>query len=216
MIIIMNEYSALVVDDDVWMQRILAKTLQSFGFKNTYLASNGFEGIALAVEHTPLVIIMDILMPELSGHLALKILKHIKTTKNIPIMMVSALSDTENLSLAVKYGTAGYISKPFTRATVFEKLLNIFGADKLDAIAKGESISLDTDYFSEKSFNESNLGIFTNEYDSIIEPDDSMDFELKQSPMKPVLTPDQVMQHYQEDERRSIESIKKMLLKTKK
>lgn len=212
----MNDYSALVVDDDVWMQRILAKTLQSFGFKNTYLASNGFEGIALAVEHTPLIIIMDILMPELSGHLALKILKQIKTTKQIPIMMVSALSDTENLSLAVKYGTAGYISKPFTRATVFEKLLNIFGADKLDAIAKGESINLDTDYFSEKSYSDSNIGIFTSDYDIPTDNEDSMDFELKQSPMKPNLTPDQVMQHYQEDERRSIESIKKMLLKTKK
>jgi hypothetical protein len=56
--------------------------------------------------------------------------------------MVSALSDTENLGLAVKSGTAGFVSKPFTRATVYEKLAIIFGKDKLDAIIKGESVQL--------------------------------------------------------------------------
>jgi DNA-binding NtrC family response regulator len=118
------EYTALIIDDDVWMQRILSKTLMSYGFTKTLLASNAFEGIALAVENIPTIIVLDILMPELSGHLALKIIKHINLTKNIPVVMVSALSDTENLGLAVKSGTAGFISKPFTRSTVFDKLIS--------------------------------------------------------------------------------------------
>jgi two-component system chemotaxis response regulator CheY len=138
----MTRYSALIIDDDIWMQRILSKTLQSYGFKTIFLASNGFEGVDHAVENKPDIIILDILMPELSGHLTLKILKHIQRTKNIPVLMVSALSDTENLGLAVKSGTAGFVSKPFTRATVYEKLAIIFGKDKLDAIIKGESVQL--------------------------------------------------------------------------
>ena len=69
----MVEYSVLIIDDDIWMQRILSKTLSSYGFKKTYLASNGFEGVAKAVEFRPHLIILDILMPELTGHLTLKI-----------------------------------------------------------------------------------------------------------------------------------------------
>ena len=157
----MTRYSALIIDDDIWMQRILSKTLQSYGFKTIFLASNGFEGVDHAVENKPDIIILDILMPELSGHLTLKILKHIQRTKNIPVLMVSALSDTENLGLAVKSGTAGFVSKPFTRATVYEKLAIIFGKDKLDAIIKGESVQLnasmgdtDIDQFRMRDSNE--------------------------------------------------------------
>ena len=111
-------------------------------------------------------------MPELSGHLTLKILKHIQRTKNIPVLMVSALSDTENLGLAVKSGTAGFVSKPFTRATVYEKLAIIFGKEKLDAIIKGESVQLnpsmsDTDidqYIMRDSNEEPNNNITIEDY----------------------------------------------------
>lgn len=63
----MVEYCALIIDDDIWMQRILSKTLQSYGFRKTLLASDGYEGVNLAIEHIPDVIILDILMPDLSG-----------------------------------------------------------------------------------------------------------------------------------------------------
>lgn len=142
----MVEYSALIIDDDIWMQRILAQTVKSYGFKKVLLASNGFDGIALAVEHRPHIIISDILMPELNGHLVLRILKTIKLTKELPILMVSAVSDAENLGKAVKQGTAGFISKPFTRSTVFEKLIDVFGEEKLEKIKKGEEIT-DVDTF---------------------------------------------------------------------
>lgn len=209
----MNENSVLIIDDDVWMQRILSKTLESYGFTKTYMASNGFEGIALAVEYKPSLIILDILMPELSGHLTLKILKNIRITSRIPVLMVSALSDTENLGLAVKSGTAGFISKPFTRATVYDKLLAIFGREKLDNIQRGEFAgSLD-------SLQEHELK------ESLPERTDTgtgkqTSFENVPKPPKVAsgikTTKDNLLKHYQEDEKRSIESIKKLLLKPKK
>ncbi len=205
----MSEYSTLIIDDDIWMQRILSKTLQSYGFKKTYLASNGFDGIALAVEHKPHLIVLDILMPELSGHLTLKILKKIRTTQNIPVLMVSALSDVENLGLAVKSGTAGFISKPFTRATIYDKLLDVFGKEKLDMVAKGEHIDelKATDDFMLQNTSEKLLK-------TKAAPKPQLPEKEKQS--KTTLKQDQLLQHYQDDEKRSIESIKKMLLKTKK
>lgn len=145
----MVEYSVLIIDDDIWIQRILAQTMKSYGFKKVFLASNGFDGVALAVEKLPHIIISDILMPEINGHVVLKLLKTIKITKNIPILMVSALSDAENLGKAVKQGTAGFISKPFTRTTVYEKLVDVYGESKIEKIKKGEAIDEMDTYYSD-------------------------------------------------------------------
>jgi len=203
----MTEYSVLIIDDDIWMQRILSKTLQNYGFKKSFFALNGIEGMALAVEHNPTLIICDILMPELSGHLVLKLLKAIKLTKNIPVLMVSALSDVENLGMAVKSGSAGFISKPFTRATVYEKLVNVFGREELDLIIKGEI--LDSSVEGTRSF-PSNQAPYP---ESEKEEDDTDKNPLK---TRPFVTQDKLLQHYQDDEKKSIESIKKMLLRNKK
>jgi YesN/AraC family two-component response regulator len=206
------EYSVLIIDDDVWMQRILSKTLSAYGFKNSYLASNGFDGIALAVEHNPHLIILDILMPDLTGHLTLRILKTIKSTKNIPVIMVSALSDVENLGRAVKSGTAGFISKPFTRATVYDKLVDVFGKEKLDKIGKGEDILGDEEYYTshfEKAIEKDKQDKAEYFEKEITGNDDQSKEEEKEKKEK-------LLKHYNEDEKRSIESIKKMLLKSKK
>jgi DNA-binding response OmpR family regulator len=104
----MKEYSVVIIDDDIWMQRILSKTLEIYGFKISYLASNGYDGIALAVDKNPDLIILDILMPELTGHMTLKLLKKIKYTKNIPVLMVSALSNMENLGESRKNWYFGF------------------------------------------------------------------------------------------------------------
>lgn len=203
------EYSVLIIDDDIWMQRILSKTLQSYGFKRTYLASNGFDGIALCVEHAPSLIILDIMMPELSGHLTMKIIKSIKHTKHIPVIMVSALSDTENLGLAVKSGTAGFISKPFTRATIFDKLVSIFGREKLEMIAKGEAEDFVTDDDYHPTENE-----LLPEFDIPNGNEEvAVNANANQQSSVPIA---ELKKQYKEDEQRSIESIKKLLLKSKK
>jgi len=205
----MKEYTILVIDDDIWIQRIFAKTLESYGFNNVILASDGFEGIAMALEHRPLLIILDILMPELSGHLCLKVLKSIKSTKHIPVLMVSALSDAENLGLAVKTGSSGFISKPFTRATVYDKLISVFSREKIDKIMKGEDVDLDSDHyndaFHEEDDSESYKG--TDKRKSQIETKRQSARETPNGPS---------MKTYKEDEKRSIESIKKLLLKSRR
>ncbi len=208
----MIEYSTLILDDDVWMQRILSKTMQSYGFKNIYLASNGFDAIAIAVEHQPSVIIVDIFMPELSGHTVIKILKRIKLTQNIPILVISAMSDVENLGLAVKSGIAGFISKPFTRATIYDKLLDVFGKEKLSMIARGELIASNPNTVKniDNSSNEHSLDLLISDSPFINNITESSIPE-----KKPIVKQEQILQHYQEDEKRSIESIRKMLLKKK-
>lgn len=207
----MIEYSALVIDDDIWMQRILSKTLQSYGFKKTFLASNGFDGIALAVENKPTIIVLDIMLPELSGHLILKILKRIRTTQSIPVFVVSALSDVENLGLAVKSGSAGFISKPFTRATIYDKLLDVFGKERLQMIMLGNEIDVDSSVDHLDMVKESDEDLLKTQSDII----DSIEYNYRDE-SKPTVKQEQITQHYQDDEKKSIESIRKMLLKSKK
>ncbi|MBX7154938.1 MAG: response regulator [Bacteriodetes bacterium] len=122
--------SVLVVDDNVWMQRIIAKILLSYGLK-PLLASNGYEAVALAVDNNPVAVILDIIMPDLSGHQTLRLLKSITTTRNIPVLMITVASDAENLGIAIKLGASGFIRKPFTRTTIFEKLADVLGEDAL-------------------------------------------------------------------------------------
>jgi CheY-like chemotaxis protein len=124
----------LIVDDDVWMQRILSRIVESMGFE-PIVAADGYEAIALAVERKPAVIFLDILMPDLSGHQTLKLLKRLRATRSIPILMITAMSDTENLGLAVKEGAAGFIRKPFTRSLILEKLQEILGSELVTTLA---------------------------------------------------------------------------------
>ncbi len=212
----MSLFSALIIDDDIWMQRILSKTLQGYGFKKIYLSSNGFDGIASAVENVPDLIVLDILMPDLSGHQTLKVLKTIKDTKEIPVLIVSALSDVENLGLAVKSGTAGFISKPFTRATVFEKLLDIFGREKLEFISKGEGFSPEELYISDSEYASARQDV-REMIDVPRAPAETAPAEEEKQAPAPVIAAKQenVLKKYPEDEKRSIESIKKLLLKSR-
>ncbi len=206
----MIEYSVLIIDDDIWMQRILSKSFQSYGFKKTFLASNGYDGIALATEHLPNLIILDILMPEITGLQTLKVLKAIKTTRPIPILMVSALSDAENLGMAVRNGSAGFISKPFTRATVYDKLVEVYGKEKLLQISRGEAFLENID--SSSKLNENPDNDLSSAWD--IKSSDFLgtDFNTSESAKA---TPDELSKTYPKDEKKTLDSIKKMLLKNK-
>lgn len=198
----MNELSILIIDDDVWMQRILSKIVSSFGFK-PYVAANGFDGIGLAVEHHPTLIMLDVLMADLSGHQTLKVLKTIKMTRDIPIIMVTAISDIENIGTAIRSGAIGFIGKPFTRATIFEKLRDVLGKD---IISQASSIKFPTERESnEESENtESGLGLLkdTESHDNA-----------KNAPT--TLSPGSISQRYKEDDRRNLDAIKELLLKPK-
>ncbi len=207
------EYSALIIDDDIWMQRILSKTLASYGFKKNYLAGNGIDGIALAIENKPTIIFLDIMLPELNGHIVIRILKRIRMVRHIPVFMVSALSDVENLGLTVKYGASGYITKPFTRMTIYEKLLDVFGKQTLDSITRGEKVDeLFTEDIDEISVNHSNNNenILQTSNDYYL-PSDLVNEPETVQPRKA----DVINQHYQEDEKKNLDAIRKMLLKNR-
>lgn len=123
-----EKQTILVVDDNVWMQRILGKILLSYDL-NPILCSNGYTAIESAIEQKPCLIFLDIVMPELSGHQTLKLLKTLTATQHVPVVMITVASDAENLSMAIKLGASGFIRKPFTRAVIYDKLCDTLGRD---------------------------------------------------------------------------------------
>ncbi|MGH2747752.1 MAG: diguanylate cyclase [Actinomycetota bacterium] len=100
----------LVVDDDPDLQ-LLARMQLADGF-DVIQASDGDEGIEMAVEHSPDVILLDIMMPGRSGREVLAALSEEPATKDIPIIFISALTAIEDRVQGLESGAIDYISKP--------------------------------------------------------------------------------------------------------
>jgi signal transduction histidine kinase/DNA-binding response OmpR family regulator/HAMP domain-containing protein len=103
--------TVLVVDDDPTVRGLLAKTLEKEGYRVTS-ASNGVEALALAREHRPQAITLDVLMPQMDGWAALKELKADAELRDIPVIMVTVLNER---GMAIPLGAADFMTKPVDR-----------------------------------------------------------------------------------------------------
>ena len=102
----------LIVDDDVNIVQIVKVNLEMDGMK-VVTASNGQEGVNAARKEHPNLILMDWMMPEMTGTEATKILKKDKHTKNIPVFMLTARTQVPDVNKAFAAGADNYITKPF-------------------------------------------------------------------------------------------------------
>lgn len=119
-----NDAIILLIDDDNWMKKVLSKTINRIGINDILNASNGFEGLNLAIEKKPDVIFLDLLMPEVDGLITLKMLKAVDKTKNIPVIIITSNSDFETLGTLLEAGAVDFIAKPFSFTTIQDKLIN--------------------------------------------------------------------------------------------
>jgi CheY-like chemotaxis protein len=103
--------TVLVVDDDASVRGLLAKTLEKEGYR-VISASNGVEALALARQHRPQAITLDVLMPQMDGWGALKELKADTELRDIPVIMVTVLNER---GMAIPLGAADFVTKPVDR-----------------------------------------------------------------------------------------------------
>lgn len=106
----MHSNHILIADDEPSMRLNIIELLKDEGY-SILQASNGSEAVQLALEHNPLVVLMDIKMPELSGLQALKKIK--KKASQIPVIVFTAFGTNEKPIEAMKAGAFDYIEKPF-------------------------------------------------------------------------------------------------------
>ena len=115
----------LVVDDFSTMRRIVRGLLKEMGCHNVTEAEDGAAALELLkVQHFDFVV-SDINMPNMNGFELLKAIKAEETLRHLPVLMVTAEARKEDIVRAAQSGAAGYIVKPFSKATLEEKVQRI-------------------------------------------------------------------------------------------
>jgi two-component system chemotaxis response regulator CheY len=115
----------LVVDDFPTMRRIVRNLLKELGYSNVDEAEDGAAGLARLRGGGFDFVISDWNMPNLDGLSMLQQIRADATLSHLPVLMVTAESKKENIIAAAQAGANGYVVKPFTAATLDEKLTKI-------------------------------------------------------------------------------------------
>ena len=123
----------LIVDDFSTMRRIVRGLLKEIGFNNADEAEDGAVALQMLKAQKYDFVVSDINMPNMNGFELLKAVKADDALKHLPVLMVTAEARKEDIVRAAKDGAAGYIVKPFTKATLEEKVQKIM--QKLAATA---------------------------------------------------------------------------------
>ena len=116
----------LVVDDMSTMRRIVKNILKQLGFNNLEEAENGQEALTKLKADTYGFVVSDWNMPVMMGIDMLRAIRADEKLKKIPVLIVTAEAQKENLMEAVQAGVSNYVVKPFTAETMQEKINKIF------------------------------------------------------------------------------------------
>jgi two-component system, chemotaxis family, chemotaxis protein CheY len=115
----------LIVDDFSTMRRIVRGLLKEMGCSNAEEAEDGAVALAMMKAQAFDFVVCDINMPNMNGFEFLKAVKADAALKHVPVLMVTAEARKEDIVLAAQSGAAGYVVKPFTKATLEEKVQKI-------------------------------------------------------------------------------------------
>jgi two-component system, chemotaxis family, chemotaxis protein CheY len=117
----------LVVDDFSTMRRIVRNLLKELGFTNVEEAEDGQIALQKLTSGAKFdFVVTDWNMPNMDGLTLLQNIRSLPALKHLPVLMITAEAKKENIIAAAQAGASGYIVKPFTAATLAEKMNKIF------------------------------------------------------------------------------------------
>lgn len=119
----------LVIDDDRFLAQIYILTLKKVGYE-VLLMENGIDGLEAAKKEKPDAIILDILMPGIDGFQVLRELKKSEKTKDIPVIMLTSLSQKEDEEMGMRGGAQAFLTKSTTLPDDVVKQLKKLLAEK--------------------------------------------------------------------------------------
>ena len=111
----------LIVEDSPLEAEMLRRCLDKAGYRIT-LAKNGEEGLQVARARRPALVVSDINMPVMNGYEMCRRIKYDEVLWNIPVILLTSLSEPENIIQAINAGTDSYITKPYVEASVLERV----------------------------------------------------------------------------------------------
>ncbi len=116
----------LIVDDERDIVETLAFMLKQKGYE-CIAAYDGEEGLKLAKEEAPDLIILDVMMPKINGYKICRLLKFDTKYKEIPIIMVTARGQAQDIQIGEETGADEYITKPFEFNELFDTVQKYVG-----------------------------------------------------------------------------------------
>ena len=111
----------LIVEDEPKNMTLTRDLLKISGYE-TIEAVEGKQGVEKAKSAKPNLILMDIMMPKMDGYSACREIKADQSTKNIPVVMLTAVGFDLNKKLAKQMGADGYVTKPFSRQQLIDAI----------------------------------------------------------------------------------------------
>ena len=103
----------LIVEDERDIVDLLRYNLEEAGFETDYVR-NGADALHHAVEKSPNLILLDLMLPEVDGLIVCRLLKNDPRTKNIPVVMITAKAEERDRIAGLELGVDDYITKPFS------------------------------------------------------------------------------------------------------
>ena len=113
--------TVLMVDDEANARKVAKLILEREGYR-TLTASNGEEGLVLAKVEQPDVILLDVMMPKMSGYDMLKRLREDQDTQQIPVIIVTARGTEHDIATSFKLGAVFHLQKPYETKDLLQKL----------------------------------------------------------------------------------------------
>lgn len=137
----------LIIDDEVNIVELLKYNLEANGYK-TYFALNGTEGLRIAKENKPDLILLDIMLPEIDGFDICKEIRKDKDIEKISIIMLTAKGEEFDKILGLELGADDYITKPFSIRELMARIKAVLRRNKKDdksRILKINELTIDMD-----------------------------------------------------------------------
>ena len=123
----MSRRSVLLIDDEPDIREVVELSLGSVAGWEVLTASSGADGVELASEQQPEVILLDVMMPGLDGPATLEVLRARDETRAIPVLFMTAKAQAGELSRYASLGVAGVIPKPFDPMTLSDRVAAALG-----------------------------------------------------------------------------------------
>jgi len=111
----------LIADDEPDLRRLVSFTLSRHGYE-VMEARDGAEALEILKTERPDLILLDVMMPVLSGYDTLRAIKADESLADIPVVMLSAMSQSWEVAEGMEYGAADYICKPFNPTGLVERI----------------------------------------------------------------------------------------------
>lgn len=125
-----GETTILVVDDDATNRKIIEKFLMSDGSYQVVQAENGIAALEQAVSAQPDLVLCDVMMEDLNGFEVVRRMRALPQTRDVPVIMVTALSDQKYLEKGREVGANDYLTKPLRRVELLERVAAILAEQR--------------------------------------------------------------------------------------